>query len=72
MKEDLHQLSRRAILIECEITVLKDLLRRAQWFLGREEQSSTATQEEIKEFAAEVAEVRKEHDANRTKPTKRK
>ena len=45
--------------LECEITVLRDTLRRAQWHLGVDVQSSAPTKEETEEFLAEVRAVLK-------------
>ena len=47
--------------IECQILVLKDLLRRAKWHLGTDIQSSPPTTEETKEFINEISAVLREH-----------
>ena len=45
--------------IECQIVVLKDILRRAQWYLGNDKQSSPPTKAETQEFLDEVRAVLK-------------
>ena len=42
-----------------ELMVLQDLLRRSQWYLGTDKQSSPPTLEEMKEFLQEIKEVLK-------------
>jgi len=49
----------KAEVIECQIVVLKDVLRRAQWYLGKDIQSSLPTRQETLDFLAEVRAVLK-------------
>jgi broad-specificity NMP kinase len=43
--------------LECEVIVLRDLLRRAKWYTGEDEQSSPPTIDEVREFLTEVRAV---------------
>ena len=45
--------------LECKITVLRDIIRRAQWHLGVDVQSSAPTRSETEQFLAEVRAVLK-------------
>lgn len=48
--------------LKCKIVVLRDALRRAQWYLGKDKQSSPPTHDETEEFMREVREILDEHE----------
>ena len=47
--------------LECEITVLLDLLRRSHWYLGPDKQSSAPTVGETQVFLDEIRDVLWQH-----------